>query len=130
MRISDWSSDVCSSDLVARQAIEKDIGGDAARREPSREFIAFLVDHDIAIAAAGREDHRRAVGLHRAEDVEPRPDDMVEHAVAGLWVVAALDDALDAPRGHGEMAVGPERDAGIGREPGGPRPLDRQSTRL
>src|SRR3546814_10277987 len=84
MRISDWSSDVCSSDLavrpaVARQAIEKDIGGDAARREPAREFIAFLVDHDIAIAAAGREDHRRAVGLHRAEDVEPRPDDMVEH---------------------------------------------------
>src|SRR3546814_17679242 len=75
MRISDWSSDVCSSDLavrpvVARQAIEKDIGGDAARREPAREFIAFLVAHDIAIAAAGREDHRRAVGLHRAEDVE------------------------------------------------------------
>src|SRR3546814_16627807 len=85
---------------VARQAKEKDIGGDAARREPAREFIAFLVDHDIAIAAAGREDHRRAVGLHRAEDVEPRPDDMVEHAVAGLWVVAALDDALDAPRGQ------------------------------
>src|SRR3546814_8175272 len=62
MRISDWSSDVCSSDL-----------------QPARELIAFLVDHDIAIAASGREDDRRAIGFGGAEDVEPRARDALEH---------------------------------------------------
>src|SRR3546814_9892139 len=78
MRISDWSSDVCSSDR-AGQAIEEDIDGNAARRQPARELIAFLVDHDIAIAASGREDDRRAIGFGGAEDVEPRARDALEH---------------------------------------------------
>src|SRR3546814_1383459 len=39
-----------------------------------------------------------------------------EHPVAGLRVVAALDDALGEAFRRGEIAVGPERDARVGRE--------------
>src|SRR3546814_19374734 len=46
MRISDWSSDVCSSDLLLDEA---------ARSEMTlREALAFLVSREIA-----RRDHRR-----------------------------------------------------------------------
>src|SRR3546814_2721217 len=99
MRISDWSSDVCSSDR-AGQAIEEDIDGNAARRQPARELIAFLVDHDIAIAASGREDDRRAIGFGGAEDVEPRARDALEHPVAGVWIVAPLHGFFDEARGR------------------------------
>src|SRR3546814_19006581 len=47
MRISDWSSDVCSSDLIARAAV--DIGGMAAA-------IIFVMDH--ARAPRHRADRR------------------------------------------------------------------------
>src|SRR3546814_16380013 len=90
MRISDWSSDVCSSDL-----------------QPARELIAFLVDHDIAIAASGREDDRRAIGFGGAEDVEPRARDALEHPVAGVWVVAPLPGFFDDDRGRNDMSLGP-----------------------
>src|SRR3546814_7939631 len=37
MRISDWSSDVCSSDLVIAEVIE------ARRRAPGNDFISSLI---------------------------------------------------------------------------------------
>src|SRR3546814_8199298 len=115
---------------VAGRAVEENMGGDAASREPARQFIALLVDHDIAIAAAGREDHGGPIGVGWTEDVEPWPDDMFEHPVAGLRVVAALDDALGEAFRRGEIAVGPERDARVGREARGrseEHPSERQS---
>src|SRR3546814_3627092 len=44
MRISDWSSDVCSSDLVARQGA----------RRPAGDAQGPLCDHAAAHAARGR----------------------------------------------------------------------------
>src|SRR3546814_1085648 len=37
MRISDWSSDVCSSDLILRRKIEED-RGEAGRKRPDRRI--------------------------------------------------------------------------------------------
>src|SRR3546814_8931721 len=58
MRISDWSSDVCSSDLVDR----RQIGADMLRRE--REFDKGIIisqqrRHRIAAADAERLQRRR-----------------------------------------------------------------------
>src|SRR3546814_16601307 len=69
-----------------------------------------------------REDHRRAIGFGRAEDVEPRARDALEHPVAGVWIVAPLHDFFDKPCGRNDMALGPERDARVGGQAGRPRP--------
>src|SRR5690606_31055203 len=103
----------------AWKTTEEHVGGDASRREPARTLIALLVDPDIAIAAPGGADHPRAVGLCRTEDVEPGPDDMLDHPVACLCRLAALHDAVGKSRGPSEMAAGPEGDTGIGREASG-----------
>src|SRR3546814_19725396 len=55
MRISDWSSDVCSSDLIGRTVhILDDSGYLVCRREQCSEVIAVDLDGDIA-AHAGQE---------------------------------------------------------------------------
>src|SRR3546814_1504057 len=53
MRISDWSSDVCSSDLVRGAAFGGDRAGTGQR-----------TDQQAAAGAFGRRDQRGAVGSH------------------------------------------------------------------
>src|SRR3546814_17108807 len=72
MRISDWSSDVCSSDLVAQD------GGARSRRDvlrPARGaaivgHAVLLVEHRRRVAAAGRAGDGHALGA----PVEERRD--------------------------------------------------------
>src|SRR3546814_3361783 len=50
MRISDWSSDVCSSDLAFRRQILRKLLGRLfeARRQPGELFVDdIFVDHDL-----------------------------------------------------------------------------------
>src|SRR3546814_4180164 len=67
MRISDWSSDVCSSDLRTRQAARKiesrDGRGDHQLQPPAR--------HDAS--AVGAEADRRALEAHRIDGNRPEP---------------------------------------------------------
>src|SRR3546814_14952463 len=66
MRISDWSSDVCSSDLFHRRDVD------------DREFAAF---------EAGMARGRRPLALRRQLD-RPRTDgDAADHAAVGVGVV-------------------------------------------
>src|SRR3546814_5313445 len=53
MRISDWSSDVCSSDLVAAQLVRQ-LGGDRLDREGARDVRhrAVPADPRVRIGAA------------------------------------------------------------------------------
>src|SRR3546814_5338370 len=61
MRISDWSSDVCSSDLVGR----------AWRTVDGGVFAEALPGGDVAegdlLARAGEEDHPHAAGDHEVD---------------------------------------------------------------
>src|SRR3546814_6725307 len=57
MRISDWSSDVCSSDLSARRAAAAGKGADALRlhdKEAADENGAHLQDHRFHREQGGR----------------------------------------------------------------------------
>src|SRR3546814_4790351 len=71
MRISDWSSDVCSSDLAALAVAEADVeddsaGGHPARGDRPRRPMADGVHHQFGRAFAGilavRVEHGEALG--------------------------------------------------------------------
>src|SRR3546814_1342761 len=80
MRISDWSSDVCSSDLVGkaeRGSVDGDlVGGDRRRRlEAARagerdKLLGIVVDvEDIGVAAVNAVAHHPdAADEHRSEE--------------------------------------------------------------
>src|SRR3546814_11353820 len=90
MRISDWSSDVCSSDLIGLQIAPVHAGSSRHRNEiPAKEDalhiaegkkrvcqrrdFCFLRSREIARAglhdlAAGKEFERRRIGRHRSEE--------------------------------------------------------------
>src|SRR3546814_20074460 len=54
MRISDWSSDVCSSDLLRRKRVTEMIPGTSATTPPQRRPVILHVSFDEAGAANGR----------------------------------------------------------------------------
>src|SRR3546814_6054322 len=60
MRISDWSSDVCSSDLSAGGKIEIDhlAGSRRAARHPGRDVRELLGQHNGGVASAAARDQR------------------------------------------------------------------------
>src|SRR3546814_15001407 len=67
MRISDWSSDVCSSDLAAKEDALHIAEG--KKRVCQRRDFCFLRSREIARAglhdlAAGKEFERRRIGSH------------------------------------------------------------------
>src|SRR3546814_13086367 len=85
MRISDWSSDVCSSDLV-------EIG---ARRECA-ERANFLVDRDAEAIAPGNQPWQLQGLIHSVYQAIPRDieDDLVIFSVS----IADLTAEHDIPR--------------------------------
>src|SRR3546814_16338034 len=111
MRISDWSSDVCSSDLITGKRIRAVRG--CADASLHREVLALhhvAVQRDLDLVAAGRE----AVGLGD-----------VELGVAGAGQVDRLafliDDlaVLERPRRLPGAGYAGGRVAGVGRNRGG-----------
>src|SRR3546814_16299275 len=53
MRISDWSSDVCSSDLVVEARDEPAHGGLAATRRPHQRHGGAGLDHEVEVVEHG-----------------------------------------------------------------------------
>src|SRR3546814_13556921 len=112
MRISDWSSDVCSSDLRTGFRIGIDLEHDQPQRDAHRRGIgdaalaAFvgvelgrlkLVMHEIKLGGAGeiadRED--AAQRLFEARDIAERgigPQDLVEGSALNVEKVRQLTD--------------------------------------
>src|SRR3546814_20958234 len=99
MRISDWSSDVCSSDLRGEGAVEaaRDVVGE-------REYALYRARRapidDEGTYAPVREPAEKAPARHQVEDVpavDQRRDDEQRHAV----FVAQLEEP--------GAAVAPER---------------------
>ena len=101
---------------VGGQAVEEDEADIARLRETAGDGIAFMADGDAQIAAAGEEQHGRAIGLgpHRfgPQHGEGGGDDMGEHAIVRAAVRAA--QRFDFPDRHA-IAAGrlarPDREA-------------------
>src|SRR3546814_1121882 len=85
MRISDWSSDVCSSDLREQQAGALDLGDQAA------EFVLELAERRQSLLAALAD----VLAQLRGERVQHRTGDVERARVAGHGVAvgATLVDA-------------------------------------
>src|SRR3546814_10438169 len=98
MRISDWSSDVCSSDLVA-VAVQRELRSHAEQRRERDAFDQLpgvSVDLVLQAGIARRFGRRRVVDRERAAvgHDQPLPDDLrTRLAERGFAVVAA-----DQPR--------------------------------
>src|SRR3546814_15242652 len=74
MRISDWSSDVCSSDLLAAAADDHAAGNAAA---------AVAAGVALVIVGTGMDDERRAIGIEQpAVAFETRTDEVQRRAAA------------------------------------------------
>src|SRR3546814_5497237 len=70
MRISDWSSDVCSSDLGVRRPDHRDVAVDLGRGRAGEAFLEFLrarFDAGGEIVPAQMADIAGAVGLRSEE---------------------------------------------------------------
>src|SRR3546814_10676641 len=74
MRISDWSSDVCSSDLAARPRLARALrlAADAGRRRPCGARLCRLwrglYRRGAAVAVGGRGREARPLGSGRSEE--------------------------------------------------------------
>src|SRR3546814_19126857 len=122
MRISDWSSDVCSSDLKARDALDR-AGWHAARAMEE----AYARDPDlVAEASRGRVDSALRA-MQREADVRTDPAKRADRFVEG-W--RELGQQRDAPKRAGDhrgdrklsekmagMAKRHDRDAHMGSVP-------------
>src|SRR3546814_3515322 len=90
MRISDWSSDVCSSDLLAAAADDHAAGNAAA---------AVAAGVALVIVGTGMDDERRAIGIEqpavafetRTDEVQRRAADLVgfDHAIGQVAMMRA-----------------------------------------
>src|SRR3546814_14362444 len=115
MRISDWSSDVCSSDLLPALKADE-IGVGQARFEPFAR--RSLADHDHLVRHDAPPKHVDGVG----NDVEPFfHHEPAEKCERGHIVVepGRADARQDAPARVEEPLVKPQRPAAAG---GGPPP--------
>src|SRR3546814_8411289 len=110
MRISDWSSDVCSSDLIPGQIMTEKQPGHANPRQIIVRWIG-IVDQILRLYALLAHDIRRAHSEKANEFFEPSP---VENIIVGRRGGAAIlilgvlaphdkrDVELDSrPHGHG-----------------------------
>src|SRR3546814_7919965 len=93
MRISDWSSDVCSSDLAVPETVKKFIGlGAIMTVESGAGTTASVSDADYAAAGATIAD--RAAVLSDADIIlaVPGPEPASLNGVKpGAWLIAGLN---------------------------------------
>src|SRR3546814_1596240 len=101
MRISDWSSDVCSSDLLARRQPEGEAGRHDARKDRDRDALLeielgdrgdllFVGKRRILARAGDRNDDDP-----RQRDGESKQDDEAAGGAEQLAREIALDDRWD-----------------------------------
>src|SRR3546814_9007848 len=106
MRISDWSSDVCSSDLPARLEIENRFGIEFADRAAVRALHVVGEDFEFGLGVGGRaavEQHRLHVLLAVGLLCLARDRDLAQVSAGGG---AAENRAHPLPRGRAGLGMG------------------------
>src|SRR3546814_15968185 len=100
MRISDWSSDVCSSDLVSVVIADRIVAADIHVEETARKKGRRPVAHQVGREGAGRKvTPRPAIGTDPVELVD---------AQMGVIIEIGLDQRPVAVRRSEERRVGKE----------------------
>src|SRR3546814_19983975 len=107
MRISDWSSDVCSSDLT--QSRKADVDGDHIDRQPPWLMMAGR-SHGFG---GVREDNRKLLAKENENDAVGRELDRVPNGVAPD-AGRRFDLAGSLAEAHGQACRDRPRDAGTG----------------
>src|SRR3546814_2556884 len=69
MRISDWSSDVCSSDLLVTTDVWTSMGFEAENEERRKAFADWCVDADMMAVADPKALFMHCLPAHRGEEV-------------------------------------------------------------
>src|SRR3546814_14779969 len=108
MRISDWSSDVCSSDLKARVLIFGDVGRALERLGRAEDHIGLIVEIIFLIHAQRRYARR----LGRGEDDRPAqaPDPEVVAAIFAEQRVVEIARVVTLERDEADrQLVGDDR---------------------
>src|SRR3546814_18087398 len=111
MRISDWSSDVCSSDLYDLEKIA------AVDQHGTTEI---LLDHR---PQDEDDEDRRELEAQQTQDLADQPEQQDDAAIEGAGANAVDADAAQANDGRGEKALGelkhpdPQGDTRDGEEP-------------
>src|SRR3546814_18267496 len=86
MRISDWSSDVCSSDLVVGPAVADDLG-------MQDEAVALVAGDEVELdGAAPAADHRVVEAVRGGQDMA-----LADQEARAVAAAAGLDAADGAP---------------------------------
>src|SRR3546814_7708868 len=106
MRISDWSSDVCSSDLVAAVGIEAD-------------FLQRGDDHRLALVP----------GAAQVMDLQALGNDLADREARAERAIGILEDDLHGAAQRPQVLVAEALD-GLAVEADGALGRDRKSTRL
>src|SRR3546814_2312124 len=100
MRISDWSSDVCSSDLEAREFAR--VGCDLP------DVGAIIVEADARAQASGTADVER-IGAHDIDAARARVDGVGEEAHRLVTREAVCDQDVPDPRARQQAGEGEDR---------------------
>src|SRR3546814_9506386 len=96
MRISDWSSDVCSSDL----RLDADQRDDRGSGRGEREQRAQLVETDIAVTDEGAE-HQRDQPADRQDQFGPDESEIGGHWTPPAWAEPwAVSPCAEIGRAH------------------------------
>src|SRR3546814_6750469 len=97
MRISDWSSDVCSSDLGAQYDLEKIAAVD------QHGTTEILLDHRPQDEA---DEDRRELEAQQTQDIADQPEQQDDADIEGAGANAVDADADQANDGRVEKAIG------------------------
>src|SRR3546814_4376929 len=108
MRISDWSSDVCSSDLGREGHEQDDVLGRGGGRDAEDAFQAVDESGELSEGVAAMEENTRKMRTDEAVDDEDTGEDRQRHARRAAGELGQPDDAGG---GDGNVAGG-EQDAG------------------
>src|SRR3546814_9521638 len=100
MRISDWSSDVCSSDLPIRQALGVDAGGKVAFDLRDGEVIVTRADAEHEDPAIGAFLSLLARDIEAGRNVHGLPEDLARAMLEQAGHGVKLDEEID-----GEVAL-------------------------
>src|SRR3546814_20727830 len=97
MRMSDWSSDVCSSDLIGQMSAECGMKASPAivdavgRARAPAPFLSLLLDREPALAAMLDEGGWPGLESARAEDAGPSVGPWMRVARRRLALLVAID---------------------------------------